>query len=90
MTRDETWLHTTGQLVQIAPEVVTRLRRGPKQVPGEHLWMIIGSWSVDPRKWTSNEVIQMDSENLISLSPPGCYWCEQLFEPRLFCRRVSG
>lgn len=90
MAPDQAWLHSTGQLVALTPEVVERLHRGPVQVSGEHLWMIIGSWSVDPRKWASNDVVLMDAENMLSISPPGCYWCEQVFEPRMFHRRCPG
>jgi hypothetical protein len=45
--------------------------------PGKHLWVIAGAWWVNPATFNPNESIYLDTENLLHISAPGCYVCEQ-------------
>lgn len=50
----------------------------PKQEPGKHLWIVTGLWKVTP---TPVAKFILDTENLITIDGPGCFWCEQLYRP---------
>lgn len=52
----------------------------PPRVPGQHLWMVFGGWRVRPQ--AEGDVI-LDTENLLTLAGPACYWCEELHTPEL-------
>ena len=45
----------------------------PSRPPGEHLWVVVGAWTVDP---TQQGDVHLDLENLRTLEGPGCYYCE--------------
>lgn len=66
------------------------LSRTPVQVPGEHLWIVAGAWKVNPENWHSAGRVDLDVENMVSLSGLGCYWCEREYEKRLTYRRCPG
>lgn len=58
---------------------------------GQHLWMVIASWKVDPIKLMSGSQVLMDQENLISVSSvAGCYHCEQVWEWPLHGKPCPG
>lgn len=42
-----------------------------KLIPGQHLWVITGAWTVTLGK----EQYLLDTENLMTLDGPGCFWC---------------
>jgi len=47
---------------------------------GRHLWTFLGVWKVDnPAASHQN----FDMENLITVSGPGCFWCEQVWDPTM-------
>lgn len=55
--------------------------------PGAHLWVYVAGWAAaDPRARQA----QLDAENLISLTGPGCWKCEQPFSNRLAKRPCRG
>lgn len=58
---------------------------------GEHLWMVNTTYRVDPAQWTDpTHTPILDLENLLLVSPPGCWHCEQLYTPQLAKRRCRG
>lgn len=58
----------------------------PKQVPGEHLWIAMAIYRVRP------EAVKhyLDTENLLTIEGPGCYWCELTWRPGMEKTRCSG
>jgi hypothetical protein len=81
---------STGVQVRVDP-----LDRIPAYDPrsGEHLWIVTGAWKVNPEQWHSpdpNVTPLLDSENLLSVAGPGCYWCEAYYSPTLATRRCPG
>lgn len=57
----------------------------------EHLWMVITMYRVRPEQWQDETHTPMlDGENLLSITVPGCYYCEQLWTPLLATRRCKG
>lgn len=80
-------VHPTGTGVK-AEAIQHYKAEPPKQVKGEHLWIIAGMWRVNPVRCASQQV-HLDMENLLTLDGPGCFWCEEPWEPgmeRLPCR----
>jgi hypothetical protein len=57
---------------------------------GEHLWVVVGMWKCDPEKMTTGGTAILDHENLLNVSVPGCYHCEEPYSPRLAIRRCKG
>lgn len=54
---------------------------------GEHLWTVNGCWRVNPG---SDAPTLLDLENMLLLGGPICWYCEQVYEPRLKHRRCPG
>lgn len=55
--------------------------------PGAHLWVYVAAWAAgDPRATDA----LLDNENLVSLTGPGCFKCEQPFSNRLARRPCRG
>lgn len=49
----------------------------PAYQEGQHLWVFIGVWRVtDP---ASRKQV-FDTENMITIEGPGCYWCEKHYD----------
>lgn len=57
---------------------------------GDHYWVTIITYKVDPTKMVEGEKFHMDHENLVMISVPGCYYCEEAYTPRLALRRCRG
>lgn len=55
--------------------------------PGAHLWVYVAAWATSNPRATE---AQLDSENLVSLTGPGCFKCEQPFSNRLARRPCRG
>lgn len=53
----------------------------------EHLWTLITMFSVNPEDM---EDWNLDRENLISVTPPGCYICEQPYSPGIAMMKCRG
>lgn len=46
---------------------------------GRHLWLMIAAYSVDPATWSPNEPARLDSTALVSITGPGCFYCETAY-----------
>lgn len=58
---------------------------------GEHLWIMTACWKINPAKWTEgSEEVHLDTENMVALAGPGCFYCEKVYEPILKHRRCKG
>lgn len=60
---------------------------------GEHFWIVITTYKVDPSRVTSPDPTvtpMLDHESLVAVVGPGCYYCEQVYEPVLKHRRCKG
>ena len=57
---------------------------------GDHLWIIAGAWAVRPEVWNGDNLPHLDRENLVSISGPGCWYCEMPWHPILAKRRCKG
>lgn len=73
---------------------VSGLHRGiPDYDPrsGEHLWIVASVYRIaDPAALLTEQWGYLDSENLLSVEGPGCYYCEQVWTARLGTRRCKG
>jgi hypothetical protein len=77
----------TGHIVEVRNHVDRIPEFDPRS--GEHYWIVLTTYKVDPEKFTKGEGF-LDTENLVSVSPPGCYHCEQVYTPYLAHRRCKG
>jgi hypothetical protein len=68
------------------------VKRAPDAVPGEHRWAVVAMWACDPTKMDPNDpqTRYLDHENLISLSPPMCFNCEEMYTEALAKQRCKG
>lgn len=67
--------------------------RIPKYDPrsAEHLWIVATLYRVVPPDSREDAgPTYLDSENLVHVSPVGCYHCEQAYAPNLRRRRCPG
>lgn len=68
------------------------VKRAPDAVPGQHRWAVVAMWAVDPTTMDPNDpqTRYLDHENLLSLSPPMCFNCEELYTADLAKQRCKG
>jgi hypothetical protein len=60
----------------------------PEQRDGEHLWTVLGAWRIiRPER---EGPVSLDTENLMNLVGPACFYCELMYSPRLAQRRCAG
>lgn len=59
----------------------------PDQVPGKHLWMMAAVYRVTPQ---IRGQYALDTENLLSIDGPGCYWCEEPWTPTIGNQPCKG
>jgi len=78
----------TGFTVEAPPEVDRIPPFDPRS--GDHIWLIITAYRVDPARWTPGHSPHLDTENLVSIVGPGCYYCERPYSERLARRRCPG
>lgn len=58
---------------------------------GDHLWVIVTAHRIDPKKMQDpTHTPFLDTESLLNVSGPGCYYCEQEFTPLIASRRCRG
>lgn len=59
---------------------------------GDHCWVMMAAWKVDPVKLIAQPDGPglLDTENLLALNGPGCFFCERVYTPRLAERRCKG
>ncbi len=56
-----------------------------------HFWMVLTGYRVVPEMWDDPTATPiLDSENLVTVSPPFCYYCEEPYSTRLGHRRCTG
>jgi hypothetical protein len=46
--------------------------------------------AIDPEKAVSGEQMLLDTENLINIDGPGCYYCEKPYNHPLASKRCKG
>lgn len=85
------WVPGPSQQIDSPSEIDRIPEYDPRS--GDHCWLVITSYRVDPEKFTSPDPTVMpilDHETLVSVTGPGCYYCEQLYSSRLAKRRCKG
>lgn len=79
----------TGHVVEVPGDVDRVPRYDPRS--GEHLWIVSTMYRVDPVRMADPSVTPLlDQENLLLTAGPICFYCEQVYEPRLLRRRCPG
>lgn len=69
-------IHSTG----IQQEAASKHSAQLPEFNGRHLWIFTGMWRVEnPARSQQN----FDMENLITVEGPGCFWCEQMWNPTM-------
>lgn len=59
----------------------------PDPAPGRHQWTVTGMWLVtDP----TEEQLNLDLENLVTLVGPGCFVCEETYSAELAAKPCPG
>jgi hypothetical protein len=88
MPSERRWM-PNGHLNQVAGGVDKTPLYDPRS--GAHLWIVAVSFRVDPTKFADATATPMlDSENLLLITDPGCYYCEEIYTPLLATRRCKG
>lgn len=78
-----------GDQILVDGDALAKLFDGPKPPPpGRHQWAMFCVFAVDPLR--TNEPSLLDVENLVQVSGPGCYVCEQLYTPEVAARPCPG
>lgn len=58
---------------------------------GDHLWMVSTGFRVAPEQWQDrSHTPVLDHENLLTITVPFCWFCEEGYTPRLATRRCPG
>jgi len=58
---------------------------------GKHLWIVSSTYLVtNPAKAFTAESIELDIENLMTVVGPGCYKCEELYDPEKTLPHCTG
>jgi len=58
---------------------------------GDHLWTVITMYRVNPDQWQdATHTPMLDRENLLTITVPGCYYCEKPWTKLLATRRCKG
>lgn len=82
-----------GQKVEVTGDRLETIVRGDAldgALPGQHLWISMVVFRVaDPASWETEQQY-MDAENMIHVTPPGCYVCEQAYSSAVAARPCPG
>lgn len=82
-----------GQKVQVTGDRLDAIARGDDldhAVPGEHLWVSMVVFRVArPESWATEQQ-HMDGENMVHVTPPTCYVCEQAYSPAIGAAPCPG
>lgn len=85
---------TAKRIVEATGEMtpIDRLlnEEGPTPVPGEHLWVVLVAYRINPVQAMSGDRTDLDANSVVTISDPGCYWCEQVWEPGDEHTRCTG
>ena len=58
---------------------------------GAHLWTVALLFRIVPMQWADPTATpRLDRENLLTITPPGCYYCERVWSKWLADRRCPG
>ncbi len=82
MTEPERRYTETGEYQVIG----NRPHREVPQADGEHTWVVMPAYLVNP----TVEQGVLDRENLLYVTGPFCYWCEEPFSKELAARPCPG
>lgn len=68
-----------------AAEALPKYRADVPRPPlGAHLWAYSAVFRVsDP----ANARVILDTDNLVTIDGPGCYWCEKMYTPEIAAQR---
>lgn len=78
----------TGQHIKV--DAVDRIPEFDPRT-GDHLWNVIAMFRINPAAAADPTATPMlDGENLLSILGPGCFYCEEVYTPRLALRRCRG
>jgi hypothetical protein len=84
---------TEGQKVEVTGERLAAVARGDALddvKPGEHLWVSMIVFRVaQPERWETDQQ-HMDAENMVHVTPPGCFVCEQPYSAAVATLRCPG
>jgi hypothetical protein len=59
----------------------------PKQVRGQHLWVVTSLYKVTPKPLGE---YFLDMENLLTIDGPGCFWCEEMWSEHINNKPCRG
>jgi len=88
---DRQWTARGGDRQRVDPGML--VNRLPDYDPrsGAHLWVVANCYRVTPERWEDRtHEPTLDAENLLSITVPFCYYCEQPWTSRLTHRRCPG
>lgn len=51
--------------------------------PYAHVWVTLVAWTMSEEKLRDGGSVYMDQENIMSITEPGCYKCEQPYSPEI-------
>lgn len=73
-------------------EIPTAIDKIPDFDPrsGNHYWIMIASFHVEPSVWQPNDKPILDYENLVSFTGPGCFYCENPYTAYYANRKCKG
>lgn len=57
---------------------------------GNHYWIIINTYHVNPKTMTETDPVLLDQENLVNIVGPGCFYCEKEYTPLIAKKRCTG
>ncbi len=86
-------IRTSGTGVQVEVPASKMPGTGHDNMPpfdGNHLWIVTAGWRVNPATFTAGKSVDLDTENLLMVSSPGCFWCEEEWSFVLASKRCKG
>lgn len=64
-----------------------RVNQVPDLVEGRHSWVVMNTYRIgDP----SSQIGYLDAENLLSITGPFCFWCEETHTEELAAQPCPG
>ncbi len=61
-------------------DAISKFNAVPPKFAGRHTWVYLGAWQV---AGPARERQVFDYDNLVTVTGPGCYWCEQEWSPTI-------
>lgn len=72
------------------------IKKSPDRVPDfdpvkrQHFWAIFVGYAIDIRNIEEGKEGILDHENMVQVSPPGCYHCERPYSKFLASQKCMG